>query len=175
MCVTTTKLSEVNEMVNEHMNAIYTYRGQTFDLKALGWTFEYGTKRNSLGTCKMRSKVIILSKWVIENSDNPMSTWKNTMLHEIAHAIDSQIRGTSSHDWKWRSIALAIGCDGKRCSRIEHSDDVKSKYTIKCNNCGSERIGHKKSSVIAQGRRSCGKCSNGTFNKDFLLVQIKNY
>lgn len=177
MCTTTNKvsLSEIRTMANKYMNTTFTYRGKEYNMLELGWRFEFGTKRRALGTCKMTSKVIVLSKWMIENTENAMPTWTNTMLHEIAHAIDSEIRGTSKHDWQWRSIALAIGCDGKRCSSVSHSKDVKSKYTIKCNSCGTERPGHKRSKIIEQGRRSCGKCSGGRYNKAYALVQIQNY
>ena len=180
MCTTTTNvtISDVRQLANKYMSTTFTYRGKEYNMLELGWRFEFGTKRRALGTCKMSSKIIVLSKWMIENSENGMATWNNTILHEIAHAIDFEIRGTSKHDWQWRSIALAIGCNGERCSSVTHKENVKSKYTIKCNSCGYERVGHKRSKRVEQGRLSCGKCyktNGGVFSEAIVLQQIQNY
>lgn len=34
----------------------------------------------------------------------------DTLLHELAHNIDSQIRGTSGHDRPWKCLARLLGC-----------------------------------------------------------------
>ena len=39
---------------------------------------------------------------------------KNTILHEIAHAIVGY--GVSAHGSEWKRMAMSIGCNGQRCS-----------------------------------------------------------
>ena len=177
MCTTikTPTISEIRKMAIEQMNTTFTYRGREFNMVELGWSFRFGTKRRSLGTCRISRKTIELSQWVISNCKNDMETWVNTMLHEIAHAIDVEIRGRSAHDWQWRSIALAIGCDGERCGSVKYVENVKSKYTIKCPKCNYQYPGHKRSKVVEQGRRSCGKCYPYGYNEDYALIQLQNY
>ena len=180
MCTTTKNVttSDVRLLANKYMNTTFTYRGKQFNMNQLGWKFQFGNKRRALGTCRMSKKIVEISQWVVNNSDNSIETWNNTILHEIAHAIDFEIRGTSKHDWQWRSIALAIGCNGERCSHVEHKAKVNSKYTIKCNNCGTERVGHKRRKKVELGHISCGKCykaNGGVFTDAIVLVQIQNY
>ena len=121
-------------------------------------------------SCKSRTKEIKLSKWVIENSNEDISVWRNTVLHEIAHGIDFIIRGTSKHDYRWRNIALAIGCDGERTASIKVESST-SKYTMECGSCGYSFASHKK----RKREVSCGKCAPGYFNSEFIMEQIQNY
>ena len=41
---------------------------------------------------------------------------RNTLLHEIAHALAGPSHG---HDRTWRAHALRIGCDGQRCHKMK--------------------------------------------------------
>lgn len=173
MCTTTKQvtISEVRQMANKFMNTTFTYQGKEYNMLRMGWSFEFNTRKRALGLCSGRRKTVYLSQWVILNSHEPMETWIDTMLHEIAHAIDFSIRGRSSHDWRWRSIALAIGCNGERCASVEHKEDVKSKYTLKCNSCDFTAPSHKK----RKRQGSCPKCSGGRFNPKYLIEQVQNY
>lgn len=176
-------INDVLAMAKEHMSKDFHVNGKTYNMKALGWSFSTNTKKRAFGSCKYgwNVKEIQLSAWIIQNSNTPFEEWVNTMLHEIAHAIDVEIRGRTKHDYKWRHIALTIGCDGERCGRLELTESGKasSKYTIKCNSCGKESASHKRSKVIARGGRACGNCcrkkNGGVFSTDYLLVQIQNY
>lgn len=176
MCTTLNQdLKEINKLALNHMATDFEYNGSTYNMLDLGWCFEFNDRKRALGLCSKRRKTIYLSKWLIENSDNGIDTWNNTILHEIAHAIDFEIRGRSAHDYHWRRIAKTIGCDGQRCSVVDYAKDVQAKYTTKCDNCGRETPSHKRSKRIEQGRVACGKCCNGTFNKKYVLRQIQNY
>ena len=49
------------------------------------------------------------------------ATWsdiRDTLLHEIAHAIVGPGHG---HDALWQTAARRIGCTAKRCSTVPHS------------------------------------------------------
>jgi hypothetical protein len=182
----TSLFNQVSEMAKEHMHNTFTYRGQSYNMWDLGWRFEWSNHKRSYGQCcrKLRrnvngerfmtNKVIKLSRWLIENSEATFNEWVDTMLHEIAHAIDCERRkdGKSDHSYIWQDIALSIGCNGKRCGSAKVNIE-SAKYTTICPN-GHKYASHKRSKAIELGRKSCGKCSS-TFNKDYLLKQIQNY
>ena len=180
MCPTV-DIDSIRDMALDYMGRDFVYNGKTYNLNEYGWRFRFGNTKRALGRCMYRTYakkgVIELSQWVIENSKEDYDKWVNTMLHEIAHAIDVIIRGDSSHDWRWQSVALAIGCDGKRTTQVEFDDLLKnpiSKYTIVCPN-GHTKPSHK----IKHTRSSCRRCNDAIggkgFNEDFLLKQIRNW
>jgi hypothetical protein len=174
MCTTTKiKLSDVTKMANEFMSKTYVYNGKVFNLIDMGWSFKYNVRKSSLGICsvKLGVKTIQLSKWFIQNSKDGMGLWEDTMLHEIAHAIDMETRGSSSHDEVWRSIALSIGCNGKRCGDVDFKENVTSKYTLVCGSCDFKEPSHKKK----RRSSSCPNCSGGSFNEKYILKQTQNY
>ena len=47
---------------------------------------------------------------------------EQTIRHEIGHAIDVEIRGTSAHDRIWENIAKQCGYTGERTSEISDDD-----------------------------------------------------
>ena len=182
-------VSEVRAMALDFMEEDFMVNGELYNMIDCGWKFSLNNNKTRFGLCVYKgkrdffggiiwqSKKLHLSQWLIKEVDKTFDEWKNTMLHEIAHAIDVEIRNKSGHDAHWRNIALAIGCDGERCFDAE-VDPRSGKYTISCPN-GHEQVGHKSSRRILNGKISCGKCSKeaGTkgFNRAYLLTQTQNY
>jgi predicted SprT family Zn-dependent metalloprotease len=74
------------------------------------------------------------------------------MLHEIAHAIDVEIRGMSDHSYVWKSIASSVGARPEGTTDVEINSN-NSKYSITCPN-GHKSAGHKYSNTIAEGRQN---------------------
>ena len=94
------------------------------------WSFGFDRAVKRLGHCiwmKNGRKVrkITLSRVMTESRSE--KEVENTMLHEIAHAIDYETRGFSSHDNIWKEIALSIGCDGQRTNKVDKKI-VKNNY-----------------------------------------------
>ena len=177
--------SQVEVEFRKQINTTFEVGGVNYNLNNLGYTFGWNTNRSRGGVHMIRRKGIFmgetftekrieLSKWVLENSDKTFDQWVNTILHEIAHAIDYARRGTSDHSYKWKTVARTIGCSGDRCYNAK-VDAKASKYTVKCPSCGNEKASHKHSKVIARGHRSCGKCSPNRYNDKYKLIQIQNY
>jgi ribosomal protein L37AE/L43A len=179
-------LSKVREMTSKLMATDFEVQGQVFNMNKLNWRFEFNNKKSSFGVCSSRrirkglgvttlvDKKIKLSMWLIQNSSETLADWENTMLHEIAHAIDKEIRGKSNHDWHWRTIALSIGCDGKRCGSTK-VDAKESKYTLKCHNCGEETASHRRKKRLSACGNCCRKHNGGRYTAEFKLTQIQNY
>ena len=133
-----------------------------------GWHFEFDNAKRRFGVCNYRYKRIGLSKHITEL--NNVDRVKNTILHEIAHALVGKKHG---HDWVWRAKAIEIGCDGERCYKSREVETPKSKYEAVCVGCGHV---HKRHKMVRGGIvSSCGKCSGGRYNERFKLEWKVNY
>ena len=143
-----------------------------------GYTFKFDHAKKRFGCCDYGKKTISLSKHLCEANPHQINAKiKDTILHEIAHAISVILYGKKhgkGHDQKWVSIAKQIGCNGNRCYTLQDFGGIKkpeSKYTGVCNSCGNEISYHRRPKLS----RSCGKCAPKKFNKDFLIEIKQNY
>lgn len=80
-----------------------------FELK--GWKFAWLKRMNKFSTagqCRYKSKTIFLQPTYVElNTDSEI---RNTILHEIAHALMPK----HGHNKFWKRKAIEIGCTGER-------------------------------------------------------------
>lgn len=123
-----------------------------------GWYFEFDNSKRRLGCCKFRSKRITLSKHITLINDETII--RNTILHEIAHALVGFKEG---HGSIWRQKAIEIGCDGNRC--CSDSVRVEGKYVAECGGCGKIYHAHREK----KNNSSCGICSKGRYNPIYKL------
>lgn len=80
-----------------------------------GWRFEFYNKRaGTLGLCNLANKVIRVNKHYVVHGINA-SIVKDTVLHEIAHALrgigKGDRRGRGAHDALWRRYAVMVGAN----------------------------------------------------------------
>ena len=74
------------------------------------WSFTFDRSKVRFGKCNYRRKQISLSTFLVElNGEDEV---RDTILHEIAHALAPRGAG---HGPVWKSLALSIGCNGRRC------------------------------------------------------------
>jgi predicted SprT family Zn-dependent metalloprotease len=125
-----------------------------------GWSFRFDNARRRFGRCSYSRKLITLSSALVAINDE--AKVKDTILHEIAHALVGSGHG---HDWVWKTKAIEIGCDGKRCYSSEDIRTPESKYFAICGGCGKTHKKHRK----AKYESSCGYCSGGRYNPTFKL------
>lgn len=122
------------------------------------WSFDYDGAVQRLGQCIWIKKNVKMKKITMSRKMSEMRTDKevmNTLLHEIAHAIDYEQRGTSDHSDIWRKIALSIGCDGNRCSTIDNEVMTKSyKWLAVCKEHGTIGGWSRK----PKNNKICNKC-----------------
>lgn len=125
------------------------------------WSFSFDSAVRRFGCCKHSKKQITLSKKLTMLRDE--KNVKNTILHEIAHALVGPGHG---HDEVWRSKALSIGCDGKRCG---NDVSLVSKWVGICP-AGHRHNYHRKPTR----NKSCGICYPKYYNESFKLKFIQN-
>jgi predicted SprT family Zn-dependent metalloprotease len=131
------------------------------------WTFKFNNRKSAVGTCSYKKREIQLSKHFVKINDEKIIL--NTILHEIAHALDTK---KSGHGRPWKIIAIGIGCDAKRVNKI--AVQPKSKYIAYCPSCGHEHKANRKSRSISACGICCKKYNGNKFSPDFILNFVLN-
>jgi predicted SprT family Zn-dependent metalloprotease len=93
-----------------------------------GWTFRFDNAKTRVGVCRFDERVIGLSRHYVRANDE--DEVKDTILHEIAHALAGPQAG---HGPRWKKIARELGCAPVRCTNA--SIDVHPRYTLWCTRC----------------------------------------
>lgn len=176
-------LKDVERLANELLSKRFSIRDKYGNIrhisaKGLGYTFKFDYAKRRFGCCNYGTKTISLSKHLCEANLNQLhGKITDTILHELAHAFCVQVYGIRDgrgHGHNWKTIAREIGSVGKRCYSYSDFGGInkpESKYTHKCETCGTESPVHRKPTR----EYSCGKCSPRKFNRNFLLTLVQNY
>lgn len=128
------------------------------------WKFKFDSAKRRFGCCWYGKKTITLSKdLVLLNSYDRV---KDTILHEIAHALTPG----HHHDNVWKQKAIEIGCNGNRCYTSKDTIVIPGKYILKCTTC------EKSYQRMKKPRRSlsCYYCGGGYYDPKFKLVVSQN-
>jgi|TARA_R110000851_G_scaffold196444_3_gene347401 predicted SprT family Zn-dependent metalloprotease len=172
-----TPLACQSEMLNL-MSKDYHVKGYLINLMDIGWEFELSNSYTSNGQCNVNGltgkKVLLLSEWLINNLDRSMDIWKDVMLHEIAHAIDIEIRGCSDHSDVWVKLAQHIGCSGDISTYAEYKQGVHPIFILECTTCGYQELSNEVSNDIKTDNSSCGRCHPKGFNRKYLMTWRPN-
>jgi predicted SprT family Zn-dependent metalloprotease len=78
-----------------------------------GWTFSFMDRASVCGLCRHTRRQIQLSVYYVEH--NADSDIRNTILHEIAHAICPE----HGHGRQWKLTAMSVGARPETCARPE--------------------------------------------------------
>jgi len=157
---------EVKNYATEMLNKIWTVDGVKYNLSLEGWAFGFHNSKRALGKCWRNTRQITISSFLL--GDMTYEILDNTLKHEIAHAIDYAMRGTSDHSWAWKRVARQVGCDAERTAEVKNKP--KSKYTLRCPN-GHETVAHRRPKVS----KSCGKCNPHRYDERYQFQVIQNY
>lgn len=131
------------------------------NLFAKGWRFQFDRARRRSGCCHYSVRMITVSSAYA--SLNEESLVRNTLLHEIAHALVGSEHG---HDSVWRAQAIAIGSDGKSCIDANEVIMAAGSWQAICPGCGTTRHAYRR----PRSQRSCGDCNPRHFDSRFLLT-----
>lgn len=141
-----TQETKITNLINKHLT---------------GWTWRWDTAHSRYGCCRHHQKLITISKPLANL--NEWSETKDTVLHEIAHAI---VGPTHGHDKVWKNACRMIGARPERCYSSSRVVQPAPKYFAICPNC--KKV-HYINRMPRRRRYSCGRCSNGVFNPDYIL------
>lgn len=95
-----------------------------------GWSFQFDNAKKRLGVCNPSRQIIGLSAPLARIND--LDTVRNTILHEIAHALAP---ARSGHGSEWKRICREIGARPERCANGEEIETLPSKYVGTCPKC----------------------------------------
>lgn len=112
------------------------------------------------------NKKIILNLRFVENFNEEDIT--ETILHEIAHALDFEKRHDSNHDYNWYNIYKSIGGTQIHSHAQVGTEPIPRKYIGTCPRC--KTMYHKDKMLDA----SCGKFGNGSFDPNLKLIWNKD-
>jgi predicted SprT family Zn-dependent metalloprotease len=113
-----------------------------------GWSFEFDRAKRRFGQCRHQDKAISLSEHLTRL--NAREKVKDTILHEIAHALAGPGVG---HDPRWRQIAAEIGAWPERC--YPHSVETpECEFQWLCPSCGAKGRAHRRDV------RWCSSCAD---------------
>lgn len=125
------------------------------------WEFKWDRATRRFGCCHQNQKSITLSKALTE-----LNSWdevKDTVLHEIAHALVGKGHG---HDNVWKAKCIEIGARPERC----YDNSVKrpkKRWKGVCPECGRIVYGCRRRNI------SCGKCCK-VYNSKYKFVWEEN-
>lgn len=113
----------------------------------VGWIIKFNNAKRACGICLYDKKIISFSRYYVLL--NNYEDIKNTILHEIAHALSPF---GSHHNKIWKRKAMEIGC---KAERINHNAIMpEGKYKYYCKRCGEKTGTHRK----LKGPRACKLC-----------------
>ena len=118
-----------------------------------GWILGLDRAKQRAGACHYRAKTITLSEHYIR-----MNEWdevRNTVLHEIAHALTPADRG---HGWSWASKCIELGIAPNRCYDAEKVNMPQGGVAIICPNHGEIGRRHRMPAAKMNGRYFCKRC-----------------
>lgn len=114
------------------------------------WKITTNSKmKRILGLCDYKEKFIVLSESFVALND--VCQVRNTVLHEIAHALVGPGHG---HNLVWKNQALALGIKPERCN--SSSVQPKGTFVTTCPNCQKTFNLYRKPKYT---KRICRKCN----------------
>lgn len=127
-----------------------------------GWFFEFDRAQRRFGCCHHRTKTITISKPLVKlNEEHHV---KDTILHEIAHAL---VGSRNGHNRIWKNKAFEIGADPTRCydSTVVQP---KAKWLGTCPGCSRETKRFKRMTIACS--ICCRQFNNGRYSEEFKFI-----
>ena len=142
----------------------------------LGWTLEFSNAKRRLGVCKFRKrrpriKVIALSRHYCDQGG--WDVMEDVVRHEIAHAIEFEKTGRSSHGPEWKRLAAELGADPTRCFDGPLLPPAPSRYVGVCPCCGHEQPFYRRIKRSYACVACCREHSGGRYDERFRLKLIE--
>ncbi len=144
------KSTTYDERLEKNWNWCKLYfERKTKEFKMTDWSIDMDHAKRRLGLCNYNNKRITVSYHFLRGPTCDEKKMRNTILHELAHAI---VGPTHGHDDVWKKMALRIGCDASVSGLM---DAVDGKFVLECpKKCFSQTY-HRKPKT---DNKVCMKC-----------------
>lgn len=142
--------------------AIALMRQHNLTTGPLPWAFRFNNSKRQFGCCRYGRREISLSKSL--TLLNNVKEVRNTILHEIAHAL---CRPGVGHGPQWKKVAESLGCTPERCYGYEVVQPER-KYVGTCPECGHTMRRHRRNVIAC--RKCCNRHNGGQFDERFLFI-----
>ena len=107
-----------------------------------GWSFRLNRSKVNLGLCRYGPRTVELSSYFVEH--NPEEVVRDTLLHEVAHALVGPGHG---HDAAWQEMCLRVGAKPERLSF--EAEMPSGRWQAVCGNCGMRHHKHRRPKRMA--------------------------
>ena len=131
------------------------------------WEFRFDNAVRRSGACHCQKKLITLSPYLTQLNDERYV--RNTILHEIAHALAWIGFKEHGHGRKWKAIANAVGYTHKIVSSMRVVAP-NPKFVGLCPNCGHTILKNRRDKTAC--RKCCNAFNYGKFSEEFLYNWI---
>lgn len=108
-------------------------------LKELGlqdWEFGWDKAKRRLGVCHLLKKRISISVYFVHANQHSPHEIRDTILHEIAHALAWVRHGERNHGPKWKQICREIGATPRASAKTESIHVSTYKYLLRLKSTG---------------------------------------
>ncbi|WP_169973369.1 SprT-like domain-containing protein [Tautonia rosea] len=123
-----------------------------------GWTFGLAQTKRRLGACKYRLKRIEIAEYHVRN--NPDEMVRDTLLHEIAHAIAGPDAG---HGPAWKAVAIRLGATPRSCETSNTLAVQPGDWQATCPSCQKTVHYYRQPKSLSGYRCKCAARSPLTF------------
>lgn len=101
-----------------------------------GWKFGFDSAKVRFGSCDFDNKTISLSYSIcLCNVEDNVDAIKDTIIHEIAHALANIRYGSVRHCKKWKKLFISIGGNGKATYDSDDINEPRHNYIYECPSC----------------------------------------
>ena len=136
------------------------------------WKITFNNNTRLVGWCDPRIKTISLSKKVFSlNLDNGFFI-TDTILHEIAHALDWVRNRNGGHGTSWKIICNELGVTPSSTVKRGSIVSVKGNYIYECPNCGNKSDYFRKPKNDKACYDCCTKYNGGKYSEEFKMGLI---
>jgi len=125
----------------------------------VGWSFQFDRGKRKMGTCYPLRKLITVSEHLVRL--NTLDRVRQTILHELAHALDWERNGKIGHGPTWKAIARSLGHSGQRTYSSAETVTVKALWRLVCPGCGASTPRHRRPSRVLGACKKCCRVHNG--------------
>ena len=101
-----------------------------------GWGFFWDRARRRLGACWYDRQCISLSRHLLGESGCTGREVRDTILHEIAHALAYVHGGERGHGRSWRNWCLFLGASPRRCASPGVTGNHRYRYVLRRKDTG---------------------------------------